>query len=192
MKKLFILVFGLLISCGCPKEQVSTVPTLVVPDPEPTTSAEPESESESEPEPEPEPKPDKIMWYTTVDPVLIDIANNTNACFLIYFESSIDNHNDVIDKMLLDQRIVKMVNKRFFAAMYLGPDDVRTDTFGIPLDELALLLVPTDDTSYLYFNPVKDGKIELTLSELKEEFLIGVSLESFQDCEEVKESIKMD
>lgn len=182
-KSMFLLFFAPLISCGCPSQTNTNPPT--------STATSVDTGSDTAPSNSvPIPRPETILWKQTDDAQLIETLEKYDACFVLYFRSNKNEMNDFLDKVFLKQNVVKTVNKSFLPLLWVGSDEARENVFGIKLNEARLLVVPTNDSSYLEFDAFDgNGNPLSTVDKAADEIVKGLTTEAFSNCTEAKEKI---
>jgi len=180
-KKILPLIMAPLVSCGCPSNTTPETPTEPIPSvviPKPSASI---PEPSSKPEPRPVPK---ISWKKSTDREIIDMIEENKKCFVLLFKSNKEEMNVLFDKVFSSPEIVSVINERFKSILWVGEDEVRVEQFGVEVNQSGLLLIPTDNSNYLLFNPFDElGVPKSNVDDIKLNLLKGLSSPYFDKCE---------
>lgn len=182
LKKFVPLLAVPFIFCGCPGKDTPEPE----PKPTPTVTAEP-----TVPEPTvsvPEPKP-AILWKKASEEEVLLLAK-AGACLVVSFQSNNAEVQTTMDRILSSEAVVSVVNERFVALIWDGSMEVREQFFGVDKSESGLLVVPKDDSGFLFFNGFDDdGNLKGSEEKMAKELTRGLALDVFAECADAKKSV---
>ena len=146
MRKSFILVAALLISCGSSTCKSGEQPPPAAP---PVVSV-PDAGPIAEPSAEPKPAPKLVIDWKTPDQIFEIGKAYSNLCMMAYFPDAVGGNRVIETTTFMDPELIKLLNRTFIAMEF----PITEKNEALVMEEFAITKLPT-----LIFAPANEGLV---------------------------------